>query len=467
MGTVNRLARLLGCLLLATGLGAQGLEPAATLSYVLGDVEVQRGGGGAWAPARIQQGLFPGDRIRTGSDGSAELVFGGSSRLRLAERTDLLVPDQAENRGGLLQRVRVMLGSIWSNIRRLGDQESFEVEGAHSIGGVKGTRFSLTRGAGDLWRLAQGRIGIRRKGQRQGFDLAPGQQVEIDADKQGAIGAADPETMQRSWLDFNSRGARRWEGIVTRLLAAARRLLQQAERADPVSLERIRSQMDEVGSQLREARQQIDRFLEGRNQDEDDRRFGSGDLAGFADRAIEQYERMAGELGRAGDRGAGGVSGPGGSSTPAADASALATIRAADAFLSRFHEGLRRAQRAFHRHLKRIEPLKPFQVAAILEKVLGGYRQSEARYQEARRAVRASGSQPSPEVERAFRELDRKWRTIGRDFRILRQLADKVKGTFGGRGGQIGQDGDATDDLPRRLDGFGDGAPTGGGGRGN
>ena len=55
--------------------------------------EVERGAGQppAWREARIGELLFPGERIRTGAGGRAELALGGHT-VRMSESTTLRLP---------------------------------------------------------------------------------------------------------------------------------------------------------------------------------------------------------------------------------------------------------------------------------------------------------------------------------------------------------------------------------------
>lgn len=422
-------------LALAGPAAAQGVRPAATISYLLGNVEVSRGGGNSWRAAKVNLGLFAGDRIRTGADGQAEIAFGGASRLRLAERTDMTIPNQPENQGGLLQRVSVTLGSVWANIRRLAQNESFEVEGGHSIGGVKGTRFQLLRRAlGDRWRLHNGRLRVRRRGSvNDPVDLTDGQEVEVGPTRVGKVTPGDRGDMQRSFTGMNRRVAQQWKSALTKLLAAERRLVQQARRSSSkADLDAAVQKSREIGQAMRDALQQIKAFVEGRADPSADRTHGSGDLLPFADRALRQYERLHQQLQgtepgslRPAPQQRGSRGGAGG----AGDAQKMRVIRAAEAFLNRYLQGLQRALRVMNRHLQGVPPkLNLGKLAQIQARLTDGFRQSEASYLRSREAARRDATGPvSPRVKQLAQKVEQRWRQVERNFRIARDVGKRVR----------------------------------------
>lgn len=423
-------------LALGVAAAAAAQQSVATLTYTLGDVQVCRAGGDGCRQAQTNQALFPGDRIKTGTDGRAELAFASTSRIRLAERTDMLIPVTPQNQGGLLQRVTVSLGALWANVRRLASNESFEVEGAYSIGGVKGTRFSLVRSLTDRWRLAEGRLLVRRLAGAGEAELTEGQELDADAGKLGPPRRGDKPDMDKSWLDFNRIGSQRWQGVVTTLLAAERRLVDQARKAPPGQQADLQARSAEIGRSLQDVRTQVTTFLRDREGDAGDREHGSGDLLGFVDRAIVQWKRLDAELAAFAGPGGPGTPGerPGGGpgSEPGAggvDSGVLQIIGNADRFLTTYHQALQRFAQALRQTLNnpaQSKLTKP-ELIRIRDRILGGYRNAETQFQRAREAARGGGGTRTPRVEAAFRQLEQLWRRIQRDLRLARELIDKLK----------------------------------------
>ncbi len=90
---------------------------------VSGKVFILRGGGTKWKPAKNNMAIFEGDRIMTEGDGQVEIVFGGSSRIRLSPRTYLHLPCSNQVKKSVLERGAI---NIWENIKRIARNEPQE-----------------------------------------------------------------------------------------------------------------------------------------------------------------------------------------------------------------------------------------------------------------------------------------------------------------------------------------------------
>jgi hypothetical protein len=132
------LARLLlAALPLLAAAAAHADEPR--LSLARGQVEVGRGEGGGWRPAREGEALGAGDAVRTGHDGRAEIDLGGATA-RLYENSLLRLPESSGTSG-------VELGegsSLFDVLRRGEGQGPFEVRTREVVVSVKGTRFGVS-----------------------------------------------------------------------------------------------------------------------------------------------------------------------------------------------------------------------------------------------------------------------------------------------------------------------------------
>jgi ferric-dicitrate binding protein FerR (iron transport regulator) len=144
---MRRLQAHLFILLLSIGttgtLGAQ-----ATMTYVLGDVSVQRSS--SRLPGDIGMDLGEGDTIHTGSDGLAIISIDGRADLKMRENSVLTLEGIGEritvdlDQGGLFSRVRSAVG------------RNFNVRAQSVVAGVRGTEFFVAYGrtiedAPDIW----------------------------------------------------------------------------------------------------------------------------------------------------------------------------------------------------------------------------------------------------------------------------------------------------------------------------
>ena len=101
-------------------------QTVARISLISGnDVSFSRGDDPEdWQPADLNVPMTLGDRIWTGDDGRIELQVHGGSVVRLAARTDA----QALNLTGSMKQFSISLGTASFQVRRLADDEVFEVD---------------------------------------------------------------------------------------------------------------------------------------------------------------------------------------------------------------------------------------------------------------------------------------------------------------------------------------------------
>jgi hypothetical protein len=96
---------------------------AARLSYLSGTVSFQPGGVEDWVPATLNRPITTGDRLWTEPGARAELHL-GSAALRLNGKTNFAFLNLRDE----MTQVQISLGSLSVRLRRLADQEAFEVD---------------------------------------------------------------------------------------------------------------------------------------------------------------------------------------------------------------------------------------------------------------------------------------------------------------------------------------------------
>lgn len=100
-------------------------QTVARVSYLAGDVSFSRGDDpDTWEPVDLNVPMTLGDRLWTGENGRVELQIHGGNLVRLAARTDL----QALNLTGEVKQLSLALGTATFSVRRLSDDEVFEVD---------------------------------------------------------------------------------------------------------------------------------------------------------------------------------------------------------------------------------------------------------------------------------------------------------------------------------------------------
>jgi ferric-dicitrate binding protein FerR (iron transport regulator) len=143
---------------LLSGSEAAAAEPR--IESLRGVVEVGAGEPERWRPASAGDALGPGDAVRTGKDGRAEIRL-RTGVVRLYENSLLRLPTEAPTRASS-ERVRMDRGRSLFDVLRRSAEDRFEVETPEVAVMVKGTRFAVALGDGEasvsVWR---GSVGVR------------------------------------------------------------------------------------------------------------------------------------------------------------------------------------------------------------------------------------------------------------------------------------------------------------------
>lgn len=149
-----RAALLVGSLLIA----ASGAGAESRAARVSGAVELGRGTPPAWRALAAGDTLEPGDAVRTGRDGRAELLLEGSE-VRLYGDSLLRLPGAASAAGE--SGVDLEQGSSLFDVRP-GRSAPFEIRSPEVIVSVKGTRFAvdLSQALAEV-AVFRGEVGVR------------------------------------------------------------------------------------------------------------------------------------------------------------------------------------------------------------------------------------------------------------------------------------------------------------------
>ena len=154
-----------GCALLIVALGAAADERGAgsRIEISVGQVEVGHGEPPQWRPGREGEKLAPGEIVRTGRNGRAEIRMGAGT-VRLFENSVLRLPE-AMDADSQTERVRMDEGTSLFEIIRRKTGHRFEVESPEVVVSVKGTRFAvMLEPGGARVQVMRGPVGVRAPG---------------------------------------------------------------------------------------------------------------------------------------------------------------------------------------------------------------------------------------------------------------------------------------------------------------
>jgi hypothetical protein len=216
-----------------------------------GSVEIGRGEPPVWRAARAGDALAPGDAVRTGRDGRAEVVLPAGS-VRLYGDSLLRLPLAAASGAG--EAVELEQGSsLFDVLRRARD--GFEVRTPEVVVSIKGTRFLVATGEKPEVAVFHGTVGLRElEGRahellvRAGFSAVGGGGAPIELIWSGAPDPWD------GWLDGGApprapesaaAGARGLESAKAAARANARRgAVEQALDRHPELAKRVEKALE-------------------------------------------------------------------------------------------------------------------------------------------------------------------------------------------------------------------------------
>lgn len=125
---------------------------AGRLVFLQGEVQVRPGGGGAFAPAALNQDLFAGDVVKTGSLSRAAILCVDESQIKLNENTlfalKSALPSPRLKLGAVVPAAAepaslygVSQGEMW--LRNANEKFRFELETPAVTAAIRGTEFNL------------------------------------------------------------------------------------------------------------------------------------------------------------------------------------------------------------------------------------------------------------------------------------------------------------------------------------
>ena len=125
---------------------AFAIPTAATAAESVQVVEAQgdvraRAPKGEWKTLRANSTLATGSRVKTGANGKVSLRFADGTITKVRPKSQIIVRAAAkEEKSG----VTVFFGRVWAKVvKRVSDDDAFEVHSANAVAGVRGTQFEV------------------------------------------------------------------------------------------------------------------------------------------------------------------------------------------------------------------------------------------------------------------------------------------------------------------------------------
>jgi hypothetical protein len=169
---------------------------AAEVVHAYGDVTVTRAGTLTPLPLAAGQNLADGDVVRTGTQSSATLRFGGGARVLVRPDSELKVERLTQSRAGPSTTLKLERGSADSAVppAPAGSTPSrYEMRTPQTHLGVRGTEFRTTAEASGAMRVEvlEGRVGARHATAQRMPRTGAARAESLVAEGFGMVGAAD------------------------------------------------------------------------------------------------------------------------------------------------------------------------------------------------------------------------------------------------------------------------------------
>ncbi|HZQ91955.1 MAG TPA: FecR family protein [Terriglobales bacterium] len=167
-------------LLLATAVWADSQARIVRLSYVNGDVQIDRGSGGGYERALLNMPIVQGTRLWTREGAQAEVEFEDGTTIRLAPDSMMQFPQLGlRSSGATATVVDLQDGTFYFDVLKPGDDE-FEVQFPHrSIALERSVRFRAEVSNSDL-RLAVFKGELRVSGDNRWITVKKNESISFD-----------------------------------------------------------------------------------------------------------------------------------------------------------------------------------------------------------------------------------------------------------------------------------------------
>jgi len=118
---------------------AKEAEKTAKVTFVQGDVKVQKSGATAWDTAKAGLVLADGDTIKTAKASAVEISFDKNNKnmVRLEEESTAIL------RGKSLNRIELPVGRIRSLVKSLKKESSFDIKTPTVVAGARGSGWDV------------------------------------------------------------------------------------------------------------------------------------------------------------------------------------------------------------------------------------------------------------------------------------------------------------------------------------
>lgn len=141
-----------------------------------------------WSYAKIKEGQnFPvGTHIRTGKDSHAILSFYDMSTFTVQPESEVVL-SSPYTEGGTKVVLKMIIGNMWTNIKKMAKDGSMQVEMSQAVAGIKGTTFvTAETGTTSTLKVIEGTVSFTSKATGDTESVSTGEMMTADKNGLGA-----------------------------------------------------------------------------------------------------------------------------------------------------------------------------------------------------------------------------------------------------------------------------------------
>ncbi len=137
----------LAIVLLSTISFGQTKQLFGKITFPLGDVSVQLAGGNDWSKATMNQEVFAGEKIKTGTKSRLEISLNGGGKMRIGEQAEV---ELTEAKVTPLQKdfaANVKKGQVWVAAKAaFGEKKNVAIRTPTAVAAIRGTKYRAVAG---------------------------------------------------------------------------------------------------------------------------------------------------------------------------------------------------------------------------------------------------------------------------------------------------------------------------------
>lgn len=173
-----------------------GVDTGARFASIQGEVEMYPDGNPDDRRfAKMNVKIEPGMHIFTGEDSNVIITFADMSTYKLPPNSEIVIQSFKSK-----SQLQLLGGKLWSNFKKIINNETIEVHTSQAVLGIKGTTFIVEEQKGlTTLKVIEGTVSLRSKVSGKSEDVKAGEKLAADKKGLGEKVIFDPVEEEKNW----------------------------------------------------------------------------------------------------------------------------------------------------------------------------------------------------------------------------------------------------------------------------